>query len=1465
MKKSKLTLSLIFMIVFTITILGVNAESIFINFENNTYNGFVIYNNTRDGNCVGLAKFDHALFNISSNSLFGDFTLDDYFKQFTYNEISLAIKEYGGGASGETCDMTHSLNKSITITQNSNVNISFSYIYNTNNNYVTELYIFNLSNPIQKILVSNLTESLNSTNISIIFNNVTSGTRTLEIYSINKNDFGSAYTKVYYGFDNINISITPLFINTTTNTNNLSILLNLTFDNSSNYLKDYSNYHHTFINTSDVKYGDKNICKWYNCILFNETTGQYIRNDSLSNNTINEGFGMEWWAYHVNAPSSSYSSGYLWIRNLTNYPYGDKILSGEDNTGWNIRIRNSSGDLSSQYYDYASPTTKGWHYYGFWYNNSDCIWHFILDGNEKNRTSCIGNISNINNSLIELGRSRYWDSGNMYLDEFIFYNSINKLNTQYFINSYNSKRYGTPPELDIYVDSIKYQIPYNFSAPNNTINLNSNNGNLSINITLKNSGLNNSGFFNYSIYIDDLLIKKEEISINGQSKEIIYFNITKELGWHYGSINVDYQDEDLSNNNQSIQIPLFNRPYMHFNLTQMNEVYNPYCDVTNSTVVSDLCTWIDSYNINAFNNGWDGDYVDPYAKYGYMMSVACAKGKYNVTQCNSAMNYLRGYLNRSVSSFNNVQSTHYLSYLGLNFDIMFPYLTEEDYNLFSQEAHDICQQVSELVNINNDNPSTIQGDNGKGFGAGNALFCYSILGLYPQNPTLIKENSQNLFGKNLYDSWTFRENQFYLAYKNQSSSFYQEHWGYVNYAMPHLGEIVYYRRLNNIDYQNDYNDAFCSIANEYIYSILDKNYNGQIRGDRDQYLKAISWGDSHSYSQVSLAYPVGWSNLEFFAGACNDTNIKKTALWLRELTNIVGDSELSNSYPTLYTYKQIEEDSGLMTSPELLTNKIQYDVTDDIFYLRTNFTYENDTVIIIDGGEERGGGHSQAQGYFLYALGENFIDYEQVPYNDDVRGETWKNGISLQNDTQTHEGQSSFYSATCGNADINQYYGMSDCTKAIYPDDYPNYRRFPITYGGDIENYIGTADANFAGAYVYRPYYNADPVKEYFVKFGDALIKRTTVSGNLQGEGVYHNFISVFNEFDYTKVDNKLIQNRSRNGTNRYMETNLLYDNTSSLNLGGGETNISLCFSKTACTGSTQGNSNYSRDYYYTSQNNVDMIFYHHWYYSGQNLTINSVNYLDDYGASYDNKTVMFDVNGDNVITRNGFSAKGWAGVYDTVNQQYGAFNTTEITKNGVVLINSTEPLTILVDVDNASIVLTVNTMERDTYIDFPRVVNLTLDSVDLVNNTVYNITESDGDQVSYTRDGSLLTFNVLSGQNSDFYTITATGSTGTTTTTTTTTSTSTTTTSSSTTSTTLTSQQTTCENSIGGLLENFSEIAALVSLVVIVFIFTALRNDKVFFKFNTENITKGALTVIVMGLLLAFVIAIIAGMISAC
>ena len=128
-------------------------------------------------------------------------------------------------------------------------------------------------------------------------------------------------------------------------------------------------------------------------------------------------------------------------------------------------------------------------------------------------------------------------------------------------------------------------------------------------------------------------------------------------------------------------------------------------------------------------------------------------------QCINAKNHLFGWGNRSLDSYSYVQSIHELSNVGMIYDIMFPTLSKDEYLTLSKEYHDICQQITNLQNTRPDldDNSLIYGDNGKGFSLGMAGFCYSIIGEYPKNPTLMQKLDSKYWGKNIPDEWMNRE------------------------------------------------------------------------------------------------------------------------------------------------------------------------------------------------------------------------------------------------------------------------------------------------------------------------------------------------------------------------------------------------------------------------------------------------------------------------------------------------------------------------------------------------------------------------------------------------------------------------------------------------------------------------------------------------------------------------------------
>jgi len=233
------------------------------------------------------------------------------------------------------------------------------------------------------------------------------------------------------------------------------------------------------------------------------------------------------------------------------------------------------------------------------------------------------------------------------------------------------------------------------------------------------------------------------------------------------------------------------------------------------------------------------------------------------------------------------------------------------------------------------------------------------------------------------------------------------------------------------------------MGTELLTDLTDYTYNGHtLRNDKNFIWRNVQRGDSYSFHDISDWGIQSFSMVTLYGVLCPDLKEKSALAWLRDK---IYNTDTANqvALPDMYLNAALKQGTPPVQSIENITPKFLFDNANDIVTIRTNYSYVNDTIIEIDGGEERGGGHSQAQGYYLYALGEPFLDYTQVPYEDDVRSEAWKNGVSLINDVQTVEGQSGFYSSTCGNAWLNQYYGMGDCPMT---GSYPDFRKFPLQY-----------------------------------------------------------------------------------------------------------------------------------------------------------------------------------------------------------------------------------------------------------------------------------------------------------------------------------------------------------------------------------------------------------------------------------
>lgn len=1120
-----------------------------------------------------------------------------------------------------------------------------------------------------------------------------------------------------------------------------SLVLNVTFDDSSDPWKDYSIYNHQFSAEGVVNRVDKQSCKWYGCLQSSEG---YI--NSSTKFVLNDGFALDFWVNYRVKPSGSNSHGFFWIGSEAD---GEMKTCWENNLGFSCRLHRDSGGYFqvSAGAGTAAKSNQWYHYFIQYDGDNHVVWRngVVL----RNESAPHGNLAFSVGELMRIADARFGGSFDGYLDEFRLWNRSD-FNSGDVLEFYTQKRKGTPPDLDIYVKSIKYTLPHNWAHSKNELVTG---GNMDITFTIANAGIQNSNNFDYQLNLGEKSVCSGRVNVAAGGELNVTCSWATTEGFHQGNVLVDVQNEITEdnevNNRQKVYVPFLNRPFVHFNLEEWEANLKPFSSNPSNEVAYDSYSWAQTFGCSPFNSGNGGNDVDPYGKKGRECAIGCLVNDYSGIQCNRALEHLMGWANRSSSSYTNVQAIHELFHVGVTYDILFPMLTSAQNNRISAQLHDICQQITSLGNTRPDldDDSIIAGGNGPGFGAGMGGFCMSILGSHSENPTLIQELPQQYWGKNIPDEWADRQMRFLRAFKNDSWAKYQERISYKWYSQFHLVDNWFFEKKFGLSNLEDYQNAFCSMAREAVTETLDFTYNGDaLRNNHDQNLRTVQAGDSHSFENIGSGSFVDFGILTFYGVLCDDPSTKEAILWLRNKIHQVGDGQ--NKYVDSYLYKQLyDEASGRATSPESVFPKVVFDNANDILTIRTNYTYTDDEVIQIDGGEEKGGGHSQAQGYYLYALGEPFLDYEQVPYEDDVRAETWKNGVSLQNAAQTSEGTSGTYSETCGSARLNQYYGMKDCSIPQYPSNYPNHRHFPLQYGGDLEDYVGTKNANFAGVYVWRPYKNADPVQEFFVKFGDLMAKRTIVSGNTEGKGIYHNFINIYDEFTETRDGTDLTF--SRNGKN--LDIDVVYSDAP-FTLNGGDSGVRYCFFKTSCSGSKGGNGNYRRTYLHTASNDADFILAHHWYLNDQKQTITPLSGTDS-GLQQGDNIIIFDTSNEGITSYGTKSTDGWAVAYNDNTKEIGTFNATTLTTDGFTLFTSSSPISIHLERTADVITVSANTMERNQYIDEPKQVSVTIDVRELTNNSGFTV-RKEGVFVASSESGTTVTFTVETGQNGATYTI---------------------------------------------------------------------------------------------------------------
>lgn len=1220
------------------------------------------------------------------------------------------------------------------------VNISYLYTGVDDQGSVC-VYIHNASSP--SWLCDNTTNEPLTTDMSEVF-----GTAMINITNSTKNPF----------FEEVSMTLFNVIVPSPDISD--FVVLNLTFDNETDLLKDYSSTQQEcqLSSGSSAEYLNSTFSKWYGAINMSEDIDDFI--NCTSNITFNDGIAMEFWVYWIGDPDSQDQG----IVQMGEYNGDNHLTIAENNFGMTWQIEADGGRAGDNIGSSDVSNTGEWYHFVGQYNESN----FKIWRNGELKINVDQNYGDINWSFgdpMHLCIRRDIQDCQAYLDEFVLYNRSN-FTTSEILEKYNEKRLGTPPDLDVFISRINYTLPVDYSSDINCIECNEGQT-MYVEYVVKNRGVNDTIGFNVTLYDNRTsnVLNSTIISLNANSNESHTFAWTTvvDSNIHIWNIHLDIEDnlteETEINNEQTVYIPFKNRPWHHFNLTQWNKtlrhiVYN----VSNSESVGYIsANRYDGVASDDFSQAWDCDDIDPRGKKGYENAVACFINNWTnpsgKDSCDRVYNHLSGWANLTASTCTNVQAIHEFTWIGKALDLMFPNLTQLQVENWSKSYHDFYQQLADSANLESDNQDLISGDNGKGFGDG-MNFGFTLIGMYNQNPSLIGEESDQEYGVDTVQYWINREDAYLESFKNDSWSGYQEKSFYSQYSQYHLTDSYWTRYKNGLMNLSTYQNEICSMGVSYLYWVLDFNYNGNtFMGSNNQFLRVMSMGDSNSYNKVGHGSSIDAGILTLYGLLCEDQDIKNMMFWFRDYYKSKETRDFNAdeySAPESFTHPQLELIAVNKTVEEFMP-KFIYDNADDVINIRNNYSFINDTYLIFDGGEERGTGHSNTQGYQIYALGENFLVFGETPYNDDTRMDVHRNGISFQRLSQTVEGTSGVFLDECGNYSYNQYYGMKGCKTPLFSVDYPAYRDFDLQYGGDIEDYIGTDNVHFAGGFIWRPYFNAtEPVQEFIIKYGDQVAKRTLVKGNLETE-LYHNFKTYYEQVNETDSGLNFTLQRG----NKNLTTKMVYTNEST-EFNYINTSMKYCFAKTSCTGSSQGLGDYGWGYYNFTVPNADFIFTHHWYIEDSESTIVAINDSDK-GLLFDlDKNILFDVDHDG-ISYNNFETDGWGMVY-LGTSEIGCFNCTSLNTSTYTIMTSNNRTRVFLEYGTDSYKVTVNTWDDITVSGYDEAdtIELSIDTQSLTNNADFAVLKNGVDSVSFTESGTILTFNATTIQNSDYYILSA-------------------------------------------------------------------------------------------------------------
>jgi len=662
-----------------------------------------------------------------------------------------------------------------------------------------------------------------------------------------------------------------------------------------------------------------------------------------------------------------------------------------------------------------------------------------------------------------------------------------------------------------------------------------------------------------------------------------------------------------------------------------------------------------------FNPSWSADNVDPRAKKGYENALGCYLNNFAPgEQCTRAMNHLQGWL-VDVNNWEDgsVQSLHEVIHVAATYDLMFPSLTKEEAELYGSKIRDVCLEIYGKPNVQPHTDTDIPSPgNGKGFGLGMAGPCYVGLGDNPDNPNMIWQDPQSYSSKSTIYYWNNRIKNHLEGFKDDPEAIYPEGMLYQWYSRYHLVDLLWFLKRTGIStIPEDQQNAICSFTKEAARNILDDNYNGQtLRGDENSNWRQVSYGDTNSYEAIGSDGLHGWDVITTYGLLCDDPEIKQVALKLRNLGYYSGAQ--TSGAAGLYYYPLLAQETTPAQDIGDILPSYSFSKAFDRFTVRRSYNYANDTMFIFETGDDAMGGHPNANfDIFSYVYGEPFLDFNQVPYEDDVRSEVFANTISFS--------QSAIpgYNTDVGTAILNQYYGGQEITGS-----YPNFTYYPDPFRGSAKDMISVGNGNYAAIHTTQPYKTAlEPVVRDFVIFDDLLVHVDKVNRSTTGP-IYANWLNIYEEFSPTVQGSKLTLQRV--GTDKYYSINPLWSSAGAITFSGGYSGIKYCFEKTNCAPGGKGY--YGKYYHSVAGPAATTLFAHHWYRGTDDVTITLYNGTDKgVQATYPSSTtfIIMDTNSDGIINEQNYETDGWSlSIKDNV---YAVSGATYVSEDAITLYQS--------------------------------------------------------------------------------------------------------------------------------------------------------------------------------------------------